>query len=596
MRVPQATPHRLALRIFIILLVVGTAAIAFVFFFSASYQGKFFPGTQVGYLDLGGMTYGSARQQLEEVTNAIIDEGITFSYRGEEFPVTSTVEDTANPELSFRLLSFDVDATIEQIAGIQAGWNEAEKVYYSVAGWAVPPVVDVDTDRLAETLRHELAKYEQPAVDASLVIEEGDHISITPEQGGQAFDYEAIVQSAVANLGSLANRTVTVQLEPDFPRITQSAAASAMNLVQQTLDAAPFVVAYEDYRWAITEEQVRIWLEFAYADSAVTVELDRDELETFLGPIAAEIDIETREAKFAMENGKVLEFQPSRNGRELLIEDSIARINEKIRQVGIGDIDLMVEVTEPVVTTEHVNNFGIRELIGEGQSNFSGSPKNRRHNITVGAGALNGILIEPGKEFSLVGALGKIEASTGYLPELVIKGNKTVPEYGGGLCQIGTTAFRAALDAGFPITERTNHSYRVSYYEPAGTDATIYDPKPDFKFINDTEHYVLFTTEIDGNDLTFRFYGTADGRAVEQTQPSIFNLVRPGDTKLVETTDLAPGEKKCTERAHTGADAEFTRTITYVTGEQKVETFRSHYKPWQEVCLVGVEELSGAAE
>jgi vancomycin resistance protein YoaR len=174
------------------------------------------------------------------------------------------------------------------------------------------------------------------------------------------------------------------------------------------------------------------------------------------------------------------------------------------------------------------------------------------------------------------------------LPELVIKGNRTIPEYGGGLCQIGTTVFRATLASGLPVTARRNHSYRVVYYEPAGTDATIYDPAPDYKFVNDTGGTVLIQTRIEGDDLIFEFWGKPDGRIANQTKPRIFNITPPPPTKIIETEDLPVGEKKCTEKPHSGADTEFTYTVTYPNGEVKQEVFKSHYIPWQEVCLIGV--------
>jgi vancomycin resistance protein YoaR len=379
----------------------------------------------------------------------------------------------------------------------------------------------------------------------------------------------------------------------DNPEITQAEGEKLIGLAQQILDSAPFYLIYQDKKWELSKEQVKKWLALEKSNSTATVNLSQTDLENYLKDIAKEINVETKEAKFTIENGKVAEFQPSQNGQALQIQESIDWINEKIKQIAIAEIDLIVKETQAQVTTENINDYGIKELIGEGQTNFKGSPKNRRHNIAVGADKLNGILIKPGEEFSLVKALGKIEASTGYLPELVIKGNKTIPEFGGGLCQIGTTTFRVALNSGLPITARTNHSYRVSYYEPpAGMDATIYDPAPDFRFINDTGHYILFQTEISGNDLIFRFYGMKDGRQVEMTTPRLFNYVKPGPGKLIETLDLKPGVKKCTEKAHTGADAEFTYKVTYANGEVKSQVFKSHYKPWQEVCLIGVEKLS----
>ena len=169
-----------------------------------------------------------------------------------------------------------------------------------------------------------------------------------------------------------------------------------------------------------------------------------------------------------------------------------------------GDNLLIVEV-DPVEKLENFNDLGIKELLGSGHSNFYGSSANRRHNIRVGSNKLSGMIIKPGEEFSLVKALGDVNKETGYLFEMVIKGNKTVPEYGGGLCQVATTLFRAALQSGLPITERRNHSYRVSYYEPAGTDATIYSPHPDLRFINDTGNNILIQARFESNDIYFDF-------------------------------------------------------------------------------------------
>lgn len=588
-------PYRGAIIIFVSLILLGIALIAFVFIFNNAYRGRIFPGTRTGPLNLGGQTYQAARQLLQEAVNEIIDQGLSFSYRDETFTIKSTVEDPANPELSSSLFSYNIDKTIARLAATTRERSEAERIYYWLVGWRAQTSFEIDAKKLKEALVNELGQYEQPAVNARLDINDQYAITVASEKGGQAFDYRAIISRVSRNLDLLSSEPIAVALEPDSPTITRAAAESVVGLARQVLEAAPFTLTYQERTWQVTKEQVREWLEFQRVSNQVTVGFNEEKLTNFLRAVAQEIDVETKEAKFTMQDGRVLEFQPSQNGLKLNVVATAAAINENIRQTDSVAVVLIVAETEPTAKTGDINNYGIKELIGEGRSNFRGSPKNRRHNIGVGATTLNGLLIKPGEEFSLVKALGKIEASTGYLPELVIKGNKTIPEYGGGLCQIGTTTFRVVLDAGLPITARTNHSYRVSYYEPAGTDATIYDPKPDFRFINDTGYYILFTTEISGDDLIFRFYGTRDGRKVEQTTPRIFNLVKPGSTKLIETTDLKPGEKKCTERAHTGADTEFTRTVIYSNGEKRVDTFRSHYKPWQEVCLIGVEKLSEPA-
>ena len=144
----------------------------------------------------------------------------------------------------------------------------------------------------------------------------------------------------------------------------------------------------------------------------------------------------------------------------------------------------------------------------------------------------------------------------GYQPELVIKGGQTIPEYGGGLCQLSTTVFRAAILAGLPITERRPHSFPVKYYNPQGFDATIYPGVTDLKFINDTGKHILLQTRIDGTQLIVEFYGSNDGRQVAMDGPYQYDQKANGSMK-----------------------AYFIRTISYPNGEKKEERFNSNYQP-----------------
>ena len=124
-----------------------------------------------------------------------------------------------------------------------------------------------------------------------------------------------------------------------------------------------------------------------------------------------------------------------------------------------------------------VNDLGVKELVGSGYSTYSGSIENRVFNVSHGASKINGVLIPPGETFSFNKTVGDITAATGFKQAYVIKSGRTVLDDGGGICQVSTTLFRAALNAGLPIVNRTAHAYRVGYYEqgfPPGIDATIY--------------------------------------------------------------------------------------------------------------------------
>ena len=178
-----------------------------------------------------------------------------------------------------------------------------------------------------------------------------------------------------------------------------------------------------------------------------------------------------------------------------------------------------------------------------GESDCVGSPKNRKINIAVGAKRYNGLLISPGSEFSFNQYLGPINKAAGFLPELVIKNNVTTPEYGGGLCQVSTTAFRAALNAGLEITDRRNHAYAVSYYGTPGLDATIYPPSTDLKFKNNTPSYILIQTRIEGTKLFFEFWGTDDGREVAVDEPVVYGKQANGAVKAYVKQKVTMGDE-----------------------------------------------------
>ena len=201
---------------------------------------------------------------------------------------------------------------------------------------------------------------------------------------------------------------------------------------------------------------------------------------------------------------------------------------------------------------------------------------------------LNGILIAPGEEFSAVNYIGDITEEAGFVKEEVINGGKVQKELGGGLCQIATTLFRLALNAGLPITERMNHRYIISYYG-AGLDATIYGPHPDFRFVNDTGNYLLLQGKAINNEAIFELYGKKDGRVVEISKPVVAKWIAPPPTRYVSSTSLTSGKIVCTLSPGKGAITDVTYIVSYLNGDTKETNFHSVYQPWGGVCLVGTK-------
>lgn len=247
-----------------------------------------------------------------------------------------------------------------------------------------------------------------------------------------------------------------------------------------------------------------------------------------LTEIINEVNQPARSAKLIMENGRANEFEPGQKGQTA----DVHALLEAIRS-GEQKIVLPVVFTRPSVSLAETNGLGINELVAVGESDFSGSPRNRIHNIRVGADRYQGLILKPGEQFSFNKFLGDVDAAHGFLPELVIKREGLVPEFGGGLCQVSSTAFRAAMNAGLPIDERRNHSFAVRYYAPQGTDATIYPGVVDLKFTNNFPGHLLIRTKVSGNKLYFEFYGTKDGRRVAFDGPTSYDFKPDGSLKSV---------------------------------------------------------------
>ncbi len=257
----------------------------------------------------------------------------------------------------------------------------------------------------------------------------------------------------------------------------------------------------------------------------------------------------------------------------------------------ITNVELPVTETQPSITVDDdLAARGIREVIAVGESDFRGSPTNRRHNIGVGLKRFSGHRIAQGATFSFNEVLGPVDQTTGYRKELTIKGDKTLPDYGGGLCQISSTAYRGAWQYGLPIAVRRNHSYAVHYYAPLGTDATIYPPSADIRFINDTPGDIVIQTHQENDHAYFIYYGTRDNRVTTLAGPYVWDRQSPPPSKTEYTTELAPGETRKVGEAVPGMKVMWFRTVASGTGSA-TETFYSAYEARPLFHQIGVAPI-----
>ena len=362
-----------------------------------------------------------------------------------------------------------------------------------------------------------------------------------------------------------------LQLHDDMPKADPTKANTAVAQARKML-ARPLLLQYEDLQFYISRERLGTWITSTYDGDQLTASLDRDAIAAYVVTVANALNIASQPPQITTQDGRVTGFVPPKVGRSVqedkLADMIVGAVNARTGTDKIGD-NLVVPLKSTKMSLVGMDaDSGITELIGRATTPFTGSPRNRISNIKNGVKYLTGTIVASGEEFSTLKTLDVIDNTTGYLPELVIKGNRTVPEFGGGLCQVSTTLFRAVLDAGLPVTARRNHSYRVSYYEKDGNgkvigpglDATIYQPDTDFKFRNDTAHPVLIIGYVAGDKITFELYGTKDGRTSQIIGPTKLTETPPGEPIYIETTDLAPGVIKQVETPHPGGSA----TATYI--------------------------------
>ncbi|MFA6146194.1 MAG: VanW family protein [Patescibacteria group bacterium] len=599
--------HKKIIFFFLFIIVFLLALSGYCFMFQKEYTSTVYPKVYCNGLSLGGLKLQEVKDLLSETVDQTESQGFSFYAKtdlGEKKINTETNSiGLADPDLSRSIINFNTDLTAEKAMAVGRQGNIFQRFLEIIQGKTIYPELQIDKPGLQQILEENFKSLEKPVQNARIGLTK-QGLVLLEETPGFVLDYENGIKQMETNLHFFQNIEVQIPIKTLEPQIKISECSKIFNQAQDLFNSASYILQYGQKEKKLPATKWAEWLEFTKDGSnQISLTLNQEKIKEFLEPLAVEIDVEPIEAQFKIENDKVVEFSAGQSGMKLNPDASTKVITQSflddLSQNKIGEdipknkeIKLIVEETKPTHIVENINDLGIKELVGRGVSDFSGSPNNRRLNIKVGSQKLNGILIKPEEEFSIINAIGPVDKEAGFFPELVIKGDRTVPEYGGGLCQLGTTMFRVALNAGLPITQRSPHSYRVVYYEPAGMDATIYSPQPDLRFINDTEHYLLLQTKIEGNNLIFELYGTPDGRKVETTKPKIFNITKPGPIRYIETDTLEPGVKKKVESAHQGADAEFKNIITFSNGTIREDVWKSHYKPWPEVWLIGKEKIT----
>jgi len=493
-------------------------------------------GITINNLKIGGTSLDQAKEILNQQIIQFNSQKLNLVFGDESWILTPR-------ELG---VVIDGEATLAMAANFGHGSNllaaTAEQSTALFFNQNLPPVYSIDSDQLKQALSSSsLSLIEKPPANAALKYNAKEKsFMITPTETGRVINRVELVKGVAQNFNQ-PNQTIRLALVEQEPQIKEAELIEAKNTAQLIINNAPYVIIASDSQsWLIEKDTLGAWLETTAKTEQQTnpqLSLNQEKIKAYLTLLAKKIDREATNAKLTWENNEIKFVFLAQPGQKLNIEKSLQTITDNVL-TSQKNIQLVIDKTAPGISDQNIKELGLTSLLGKGDSNFAGSDKNRQFNIKVGATKLNGWLIKPGEEFSFVGAVGEIDAVNGWAEGFVIKNNQTTPEFGGGICQVSTTLFRAAIKAGLKITERQAHAYPVKYYGAPGFDATIYAPKPDLKILNNTGGHLLLQNKIEGTKLTFEIYGLNDGREVKVKGPTVLSKSPDGSIKTILTQEI----------------------------------------------------------
>jgi vancomycin resistance protein YoaR len=575
--------------LFFVLLILWTLG------YQLLYAGRIFPGVSVAGVDLSGLSRDEAAVRLNETLSYPITGKILFR-AGEQAWMASPAQ-----------LGMVFDPSSSAVAAYELGRSGglfgalSGQMRAAGGGVSIPPAVIFDQRVAYQYLSQISSQIDQPVVEANLSLQ-GTNVVAQPGQVGRELKIDATLVYLAAQLQTFSDgevRLVVQELQPQILDVSAQADAARQILSQPLTLTIPNATSNDPGPYIYAPEVVANLLAVQRVQDGVQVGLSPTALRDLLVPVKDHVDRLPSDAKFIF-NDETLQLdvmQESRIGRALDVDASIQAINEAVGR-GEHTVSLVINEAQPkVAATATGQELGITELVWAETSYFYGSSAERVQNITVAAASYHGLLIAPGETFSMGQYLGDVSLDNGFAEALIIYGGRTIKGVGGGVCQVSTTLFRTAFNAGFPIVERTPHAYRVSYYEQgptgavdpnlAGLDATVYFPLVDFKFTNDTPYWILMETYVGNYSLTWKFYSTKDGRSVTKETTGPTNVVSAPEPSFEENPELGKNEMKQVDWAANGADINVTRTVWKNGAVYFQDSVQTHYEPWRAICEYG---------
>jgi vancomycin resistance protein YoaR len=549
----------------------GIMAVGLVF---AGAPEKIAAGVRIDGVDVGGLTQKEARALLVRRSTRLAHVPVTFvagkqrfSIRPEEVGITpdwgAAVTAAAGKDdgigvvrgfrrLGLRLFPTDIDPVVH----------------------AYDAAVNYEVGLLA-------SKIDRPHREARLV-RHGLTIEAVHGEPGRFLNRKAATRVIVSALAGFTRARVPLPVRIDRPRVTVAQLASARTLARKAL-SAPVTLAVAGRQLSLTPKELAPMIQLPH-EGGSRLALGGSAANEYFARLDRKIGRPARSASFAVAGDQV-HIVPAVPGLELDVPRSAAAVLAAAEHQQHRVAQLVVGQVEAGRSTAAARLMGISGLVGSFETLYGGIA-NRIHNVQLVAHLVDGKLIAPGATFSFNKATGERTAAKGFLEAPVIINGELSTGLGGGVCQVSTTVFNAAYEAGLPITQRTNHALYISHY-PLGRDATVDYPSVDLKFVNDTGHWLLLRTFVGPSSLVVSLYGTPQHRrVVTETAP----LRVTGPPPIIKTLDktLKPGTRVVEDYGEPSQATSVHRFVYDPDGKLLSEaTWFSSYRSLPKVVLIG---------
>ncbi len=565
-------------RLLVVLAVlVGVLALSLILL-RGIYSERVYPQVSVAGMNIGGMTRAEARSVLEQRALELEYGAVVLTYG----------DQTWAPTLTQLGVAVDFDATLDAAFGIgreASAWERVDSTFGLLQDdYQLPLLMTFNPYALETwfgTVNNDLGI---PPHNAYIVVENGV-ASIEAEVDGTVVDSAALREMVLATLTDLEPLTAQLPVEVKIASVRSVDLEEAKATLDQAL-SEPVVFSRGDDTFTLTPEVLGEFVlqttdETKRGAAAVGLELDIKALASYLAiNYRSEIDRDAIDAEVAFDADKGGLIATSKSVTGLKMKPSSFAQAVASSFFGTHEpVEVPVAILAPQVDSNNLDALGITTKLAVGDSAFYGSDAARATNIMVGSNLLNGTLIPPHGEYSFNHSIGIISADKGYVEAGVIQAERIGRDIGGGICQVSTTVFRAALYAGLQITEWWPHSYRLSFYELdgwlPGMDASILQPEVDplnggdFKFINPSDSWMLVESYTQNERVYVIIYGADLGYTVDITTPIVSDPIQ-NDSADIETINynLPAGTVQQTEWEQEGFQVWFSRSVYDAEGNQ----------------------------